>query len=66
MRKTLYLQYSKFQKGHTSFKNWHLIGGTVQQSHMQKNMFKHIGEKGYTGVEISAILAFSLEKCQIH
>ena len=38
MQKTVYLQYSKFQKGHNSYKNWrhsNLIYSTVKQSHMQ-------------------------------
>ena len=38
VRKTVYFQYSKFQKRHNSYKNWrhsNLIYSTVKQSHMQ-------------------------------
>ena len=38
VRKTLYFQYSMFQKGHNSYKNWrhsNLLCSTVKQVHMQ-------------------------------
>ena len=38
VRKTVYFQYSKFRKGHNSYRNWrhsNLIYSTVKQSHMQ-------------------------------
>ena len=48
--KTVYFQYSKFQKGHNSYKNWrhsNLICRTIKQSHVQfqLNMSKHVWEK---------------------
>ena len=38
VRKTVYFQHSKFQKGHNSYKNWrhsNLICSTLKQSQMQ-------------------------------
>ena len=51
VRKTVSFQYSKFQKGHNSYKNWwhsNLIYSTVKKksyAKFQLNMSKHVKEK---------------------
>ena len=52
-RKTVYFQYSKFQKGHNSNKNWRKLttfeldlkySTTKSYAKFQLNMSKHVGE----------------------
>ena len=54
MRKTVYFQYSTFQKGHNSYKNWRKLrtleldlnySKTKAYAQSQLNMSKNVGEK---------------------
>ena len=54
MRKTVYFQYSKFQKGHNSYKNWRKLttleldlwySKTKSYAKLQLDMSKHVREK---------------------
>ena len=59
---TVYFQYSKFQKGHNFYKNWHsnLVWCSFNESHntkFQLNMPKHVGEKKSRKLCIFSILS---------
>ena len=65
VRKTAYFQYSKFQKGHNSYKNWRKLTTLAfdlkliewkSYTTFQLNMSKHVGER-CGKLRISSILS---------
>ena len=56
VRKTVYFQFSKFQKGHNFHKNWRKYSKTKSYAKFQLIMSKHVREK-CGKLSISSILS---------